>query len=535
MRRNDRLETGKPGGSPAVNGHGGASLALSAAVPQASTATPCPEGRQSRPGRAAEPPTGGPATAGGARQASKATPYHRQASRRRAKEGNKVAQEGRQSRPVAARSLGVPSAGFATTIAIRMVGACIVTAVGFFSPGVPLWAAGLTMLIAIVTGLRSYRTIAMASFLLWPAVLCATGLVAIGFHPVPVWVVAAIAVIGLTALSALTGVAILAVIVTLIAVFPASPVLVLADAVPGTGLIGASALVGPIVVMLCLAIVEFMPGKRAADVLHRAGAIVMIAVGVVVWQLAMTAHPDASISGSGPAAAANTIWQEMDEPRAVTERGRWIALRDMLSEGGKAIFGENFFRADDHDAIAFWCGAARQQNLTLWIGVRVDRNAIRRGAVMRFDPQSCALSDAAPPIVHAAQWGIPGITGTWGRMEPLSGHSAGQAGDREANDGLDDKGPASAWLICYEAFLVPAWAEALSQAATGQPPDNRPIIVLSNDGAFGALPVSRLRRKVTRAMAGLTGRMVLHADTGRTFLLRAGPAAISHAKEPGGE
>ncbi len=529
MRRNDRLETGKPGGSPAVNGHGGASLALSDAVPQerrgnppgASTATPCPEGRQSR--------------------------------------------------PVAARSLGVPSAGFATTIAIRTVGACIVTAVGFFSPGVPLWAAGLTMLIAIVTGLRSYRTIAMASFLLWPAVLCATGLVAIGFHPVPVWVVAAIVVIGLTALSALTGVAILAVIVTLIAVFPASPVLVLADAMPGTGLIGASApltaggsaalpgtaslrlpvgnppevgasglvgasaLVGPIAVMLCLAIVEWLPGRRTEDLLHRAGIAAMIIGGVVVWNLAMTAHPDASISGSEPAAAANTIWQEMDEPRAVTERGRWIALRDMLPEGGEAIFGENFFRADDQDAIAFWCEAARQQNLTLWIGVRVDRNAIRRGAVMRFDPQSCALPDAAPPIVHAAQWGIPGITGTWGRMEPLSGHSAGQAGDREANDGLDDKGPASAWLICYEAFLVPAWAEALSQAATGQPPDNRPINVLSNDGAFGALPVSRLRRKVTRAMAGLTGTIVLHADTGRTFLLRAGPAAISHAKEPGGE
>ena len=552
--------------------------------------------------------TGGPATAGGARQASKAPPYP----------------EGRQSRPVVARSLGVPSAGFATTtIAIRMVGACIVTAIGFFWPGVPLWAAGLTMLIAIVTGLRSYRAIAMASFLLWPAVLCATGLVAIGFHPGPVWVVAAIVVIGLTTLSALTGVAILAVIVTLIAVFPASPVLVLADAMPGTGLIG------PIMVLVCLAIVELrqaraalpplwarrrfaclvrrrtkkggqaarMPGKRAADVLHRAGAIVLIAVGVVVWQLAMVAHPDTSISGSGPAAAANTIWQEMDEPRAVTERGRWIALRDMLSEGGEAIFGENFFRADDRDAIAFWCEAARQRNLTLWIGVRVDqrqarrvprrlrrrtekgdkvaRNAIRRGAVMRFDPQSCALPDATPPIVHAAQWGIPGITGTWGRMEPLSGHSAGQADDRASNEAPADKGPASAWLICYEAFLVPAWAEALSQAATGQPPDNRPIIVLSNDGAFsggfptgkrsaavpqastatpcpegrqsrpgraaeppaaiGSLPVSRLRRKVTRAMAGLTGTIVLHAETGRTFLFRAGPAAIPNANQSRGE
>ena len=476
----------------------------------------------------------------------------------------------------------MPGTDQVIAIASTTLGACIVTAVGFFWPGVPLWAAGLAMLIAIVTGLRSYRAIAMASFLLWPAVLCAVGLVAIGFHPVPVWVVAAIVVIALTALSALTGVAILAAIVTLITVFPASPLLVIADAMPDTGLlgggvhtgasdlvgasalvgasglVGASALVGPIVVLVCLAIVEFrqakrrrtkkggkaarMPGKRTADVLHRAGAVAMIAVGIVVWNLALSA-PNASISGSGPAAAANTIWQEMDEPRAVTERGRWIALRHMLPEGGEAIFGENFFRADDHDAIAFWCDAARQQNLKLWIGVRVDQgavgsppdNAIRRGAVMHFDPQSCALPDAAPPIVHAAQWGIPGITGTWGRMEPLggrmeplSGHSTGQAGGRQANDGLDDKGPAWAWLICYEAFLVRPWVEVLRQAAMAT--DKRPIIVLSNDGAFGALPVGRLRRKVTRAMAGLTGRTVLHAETGRSFLVKGDPPARSKAE-----
>ncbi len=49
------IDRGKPGGFPAVTGHGGASLALSAAVPQASEATPCPEGRQSRPGTAGEP------------------------------------------------------------------------------------------------------------------------------------------------------------------------------------------------------------------------------------------------------------------------------------------------------------------------------------------------------------------------------------------------------------------------------------------------------------------------------------------------
>ena len=74
--------------------------------------------------------------------------------------------------------------------------------------------------------------------MIWPALLCAAGLVGIGFEPILVWPAAVIAVIALAWLASLTGVAILGLVVTLIAVFPASPLLVIAEVVPGTGLGG---------------------------------------------------------------------------------------------------------------------------------------------------------------------------------------------------------------------------------------------------------------------------------------------------------
>ena len=532
-----------------------------------------------------------------------------------------------------ARWRGAPPAGSATphgrahmlVLLLGFILASVVTATGFFVNDVPLWVAGLPLIAAIVAGYgrRSITAIAFAAFALWPAMLCAAGLTGIGFEPHLVWPLALIAVIALAWLASLTGVVLLALIVTAIPAFPASPLPVLADVVPGTGL------VGPVVLLLCLAIVEFMPRHGRTDLRDRAGTAAMIAAGVIIWNLAMAAHP-ADVADVGTVAERQLIkWRPMDEPRAITERGRWIALRDMLPEGSQAIFGENVFAADDDAAIAFWCDAARRRDLTLWIGVRVDPLAadpppesagtaeteIRRGAVMRFDPQTCAWSKPAfsggfltgqpggspaalrcrqetcrrsqqgPQVVHAAQRGIPGITGTWGRMEPLqamAAHSdqpdANAAGkpegdtsdepdgdasgkpDGDASGEPDGDGPVSAWLICYEAFLVPSWIDVFRELR--QAPANRPIVVLSNDGAFGNLPVSRLRRKVTRAMAGLASRTVLHAETGRTILVNggssrrnvdggssrrnvnggssrreetAGPAAATRANEPRGQ
>ena len=440
----------------------------------------------------------------------------------------------------AARSLGALAAGLAATgrrkgplpLAAFII-ASAVTATGFFVPGIPLWLAAVPLIAPLVAGraMPWLAAIAFAAFMLWPAALCAAGLVGIGFHPLLVWPAALMTVIALAGLAGLTGVAILTVTVTLVPVFAASPMLALADAVPGTGLAGPAAL------MTCLAIVEWIPGRRTEDLLHRAGIALMIIVGAIAWNLAIAAHPykpgDMAPGKTAPMRGTHDIdagsqtdpqsraWREIAEPPAITEHGRWIALRDRLPQGSNVIMGENFFAATDDAAIAFWCDAARTRDLGLWIGVRVDQDQIRRGAVMRFDPQTCALPDPMPQIVHAAQRGIPAITGTWGNMAPLQAMAEGSytpTGD--ASGGPDGDAPAPAWLICYEAFL--AWSFVPVLAQVPQAPASAPIIVLSNDGAFGSLPVSRLRRKVTRAMAGLGGRTVLHADTGRTILVKGG-------------
>ncbi|MDE0697214.1 MAG: hypothetical protein OXH76_15445, partial [Boseongicola sp.] len=71
------------------------------------------------------------------------------------------------------------------------------------------------------------------------------------------------------------------------------------------------------------------------------------------------------------------------------------------------------------------------------------------------------------------------------------------------------------FLVCLEGFLLWSWARI---AVTGAGPD---VVVASNDGAFGPLPVAVLRRKAAGAMSALLKRGIAHAETGRTLLVRA--------------
>ncbi len=546
---------------------------------------------------------------------------------------------------------------------LLIIVAVALTLTGFFSPTLPLWLAGLPLMAAIVAGTRQARAIAMGLYLLWPAITSASALVTLGYSAQLVWPLAALALMALATAAAGIGLGALAVILTLIAVFPASPVLLIADATPGTGLIG------PVVLLIGFAIAEALP-----HFWQRATSVLTLVLAAFAWgQLYQSPEPP------------KTAWQVRPEPRLITERARWIALRDSLPKGAQAIFGENFFRADNHAATAFWCDAVRNRNLTLWIGVMAEAG---RGQIWRFDPETCAgQRDAgqrgtgqrgtgqrgadprgADPRgdamrVHAARYGIPGLTGTWGAMDA----------NTDAIMVPNAANPVD-WLICFEAFLPRAWGPVLSAKTPVGPagyfmperpvgpagyhmperpvgpagyhmperpvgpagyfmperpvgpagyhmperpvgpagyfmperpvgpagyhmperpvgpagyfmperpvgpagyfmperpvgpagyfmperpvgpagyhmperpvgpagyfmperpvgpagyfmperPD-RPVVILSNDRVFGSLPLSTLRHKVSRAMGRLTGRTVLHAETGQTFLLK-GPA-----------
>jgi len=342
----------------------------------------------------------------------------------------------------------------------------------FFHGGIPLWLAGLPLLAGIAAGTPSARAAAMAGWLAVPAWLSAVGMEGIGHAPASVWAVAVATVAAAACLAALVGIAAVTAAVTLVPWFPASPLVALADALPGLGFVGLGA------TTLCLAAVEPVPRGRTPLLLALAGLL-------TAWNL--NAPPPGS-----------TVWTERPEPPALTERGRVAAVRDSLPAGATAILGEAFFRAGDAAAGGAWCRAAEARGLTLFIGVTERWAGTDRGAVWRLDREACAPG-AAPAVAARAWVGVPGVTGGWLPMP---------AGGARRRPGPD-------FLVCLEGFLPWAWAR-LSLDGAGPT-----VAVVSNDRAFGPLPVPVLRRKAAGAMAALTGRTAVHAETGRTLLTRA--------------
>lgn len=361
-----------------------------------------------------------------------------------------------------------------TVAAMIAIAGPVLAVPAFFHEDVPFWFAGLPLLAGLWAGTPLARGGAMAGWLVVPAATSAIGLTGIGHPGTLVWPGAVAIVLALTGVAWLIGIALATITVTLVPVFPASPIVVLSDALPGVGIAGLG------IAALCFALVEQVPRGRG---------LLLIAFVALLGGWNSQAPPPLP-----------STWTEVPEPPGATERGRWIAIRDFLPEGAAAILGEAMFRAEDLSALDFWCRAAETRDLTLFVGVTETRDATDRGAVWRLDRDACTPGGA--PVIAARAWlGIPGVTGGW---LPMPGGDTATAGPD--------------LLICLEGFLPWSWARLV---VTGAALD---VVVVSNDGAFGPLPVPVLRRKAAGAMAALLDRGIAHAETGRTLLVRTAGA-----------
>ncbi len=360
-----------------------------------------------------------------------------------------------------------------------------VTVAAMCVPHVPLSLALVPLLLAIWQGTPGARVLGIAVFIAPAAALCTSGLIGTGIASFPAISGALAFCAVVSAVPAVTGIVVTGVLLAAIPFFPASPVAAIAACVPGFGLTGLVA------AGLALAAVEAMRSKHMRTVLA-----LPLAVAAPVTE---TLRSHSSDSGG---------WKEMPEPATITERVRWIALRDSMPPGSEVILGENVFDARDSDALSFWCDVAVERHLVLYIGVADPASGYRRGTVWRLDSEACHVGRQPGWIEYEARIGIPLLTGTWSSMAPFRASESESAVD---------------WLLCLEAFLPRTWAPLLTSSS------DRPVVVLSNDAAFdavapgsGSAPVRTLRRKAAAAMASLSGRTVLHAETGQTFLVHEG-------------
>ena len=371
-----------------------------------------------------------------------------------------------------------------------------VTFLAFFAPSVPFALALVPLVAGVLMGTRRARAAAMACFMLWPVMISAIGLIGTELDAVMVWGGAVAGLTALAGLAAFAGVTGTTLMLLAVPVFPASPLLPLAS------LSGGSLLW--IVVSLTIASCVEYAGPRSLYL--RAGLLAIPVTALIGVHVA----PLMRAEGAEHAAQARPVWQELRVPPALTERGQWLVLRDSLPTGATVVLGENMFRAEDAEPLSFWCRAARARDLTVFIGVSEPYGGTRRGAVWRLDSDRCRPRPISAQ--YRARLGIPGLTGTWGRME--------RAADEATVSAVAHRDPEADWLICFEAFLPWAWAGLLQDGATAAP-----VVILSNDSAFGAQAgaMSTLRRKAAAALGRLTGRPVHHAEAGRTYLIAGGP------------
>ena len=365
----------------------------------------------------------------------------------------------------------------------------------FFIEAVPFWLAGLPLLAGIWVRTPRVRIAAIAGWLAVPTVVSAIGLTGIGHAPELVWLGAAAAVLALAALAGVIGISLTTFALTLVPWFPASPLVALADVLPGYGLAALG------IVALSLAWVEMLPRFRGRFLLAVLAALV--AVNAIEWR-----------PGRQPASR----WAEVPDLRprrrpADAWRSARSCRKEVLRFWARPCSGKTTGPRGTHGA-----RMAVERDVTLFVGVTETLAGTDRGAVWRLDRETCAPG-AIPAIATRAWLGIPGVTGgcsrcrgltsaaTWCRARTASGSGCRRTEGPEPapqNPRVPGKrscpGPGRGWL---RRDGRGTWSLCPMTERSGR------------------CPCTSCAGKAAGAMASLTKRGVAHAETGRTVLVRA--------------
>jgi len=365
-----------------------------------------------------------------------------------------------------------------------LISAAFVSA-GFFGTGIAFAWAVLPLIFALSCKTRLFRAVWTIPYFLGIGVIAGWGLVSMG-SPIALVTLLMLALsVALTCLLIFAGTAVGLLVLAVVPFLPGHPFLALGTIAPNGGF-GAI-----IVAIVFVFLLEKLPkDSRAVEI---TGAIIC---ATLLWKFgAGGSYADGNSSSAAEDVVSAPQWVEvpvLDVPEA-SDRLRSEMHRSAMEPNGVYITGENIVRSSDRLALQSWCEFAQSDNVAVFLGVQEVETG--RASVVLVQPDNeCTGSN----LVYAAWIGIPEITGSWTPFAPV------------ATD-PQDQITQTRWLACFEGFSLAAWLKTVLDSP-------RSVIVVSNDYWTEPLPISNLRRKVSRNFERLFALEVYHADTGRNLL-----------------
>ncbi|ART99361.1 hypothetical protein [Yoonia vestfoldensis] len=367
-----------------------------------------------------------------------------------------------------------------------LISAAFVSA-GFFGTGIEFAWAVLPLIFALCCKTRLFRAVWTIPYFLGIGVIAGWGLVSMG-SPIALVTLLMLALsVALTCLLVFAGTAVGLLVLAFVPFLPGHPFLALGTIAPNGGF--TAIMFAFIFVFVLEKLSRFSKGVAITGIVVCAALLWNLeagwkyAAGFWIYQLA------------AEDVVSTPQWVEVPVSYVpdVSDRLRSEMLRSAMEPNGVYITGENIVRSSDRLALQSWCAFAQSNNVAVFLGVQEVETG--RATVVLVQPDGeCTGSN----VVYAAWIGIPEITGSWTPFTPVAIDPQDQVAQTR-------------WLACFEGFSLAAWLKT----ALDRP---RSVIIVSNDYWTEPLPVSNLRRKVSRNFERLFALDVYHADAGRNLL-----------------